>query len=279
VIAAATHIGAVHLTTSDLDRAVRFYEQRLGFSVHHTAARRATLGAPGGIDLLVLHESPSAPRVRGTAGLYHFAVLVPTRADLARALRRLIDTDTRLQGVADHGVSESLYLPDADGNGIEIYRDRPRAEWPFVNGQLRMVTDPLDLDGLLAETDARDTTPDARTVMGHVHLQVADLDAARRFYVDALGFTLTQRFGPSALFVAAGDYHHHLGLNTWAGVGIPAAPPGAVGLDHVVVQLPDRAALDEVAARLRAAAIHFEVHNDGVRVADPSANAILLQTT
>jgi catechol 2,3-dioxygenase len=278
VISPATHIGAVHLTTPDLNRAVRFYEQHLGFAVHRKAAHETTLGAPDGIDLLVLHESPTAPRVRGTTGLYHFAVLVPTRADLARALRRLVETDTRLQGVADHGVSESLYLADADGNGIEIYRDRPRREWPFVNGQLKMGADPLDLDRLIAESDARDTTPAADTIMGHVHLQVSDLDAARRFYVDVLGFTLTQRYGPSALFVAAGDYHHHLGLNTWAGVGIPAPPPGAVGLEQFIVQLPDRAALDAVVARLRAAAIRFEMRNDGVRVADPSANAILLRT-
>jgi len=278
VIDPAASIGWVHLTISDLERSVRFYESHLGFAVHRQDGRTACLGA-GGPDLLVLSQCETAPRVRGTTGLYHFAILVPTRADLARSLRRLVATETVLQGAADHGVSEALYLADPDGNGIEIYRDRPRAEWPYAGGQLRMGADPIDLDELLTE---KASVPDRAglatgTVIGHVHLHVARLDDAERFYVGAIGFQLMQRYGPSALFVSAGGYHHHIGLNTWAGVGAPPPPPGAIGLRHFVVQLPSESAVEQVASRARAAGIAIEPLDDGLLVRDPAKNAIVLR--
>lgn len=273
-IDAAAHIGAVHLTISDLERSVRFYESHAGFTLRRREERTAWLGA-GGADLLALSACESAPRVRGATGLYHFAILVPTRADLARALRRLVATDTVLQGAADHGVSEALYLADPDGNGIEIYRDRPRVEWPVVNGQLRMGADPVDVDRLLADADVRDDRGLAPgTVIGHVHLHVSRLDEAHRFYVDVLGFDLMQRYGPSALFVSAGGYHHHIGLNTWAGVGAPPPPPGAIGLQHFDVALPSDEALADVERRLHGAGVAIERSSDGFVVRDPSANAL-----
>ena len=268
-------IGEVHLTISDLDRSLQFYQAHLGFTVHQRGDGIARLGA-GGPDLLVLVQSASAPRVHGTTGLYHFAILVPSRADLARALRRLVDTGTRLQGAADHGVSEALYLADPDGNGIEVYRDRPRGEWPYVDGELRMRTDRLELDALLETSDNADRLP-RDTTIGHVHLHVSHLAAAERFYVDVLGFSLTQRYGSSALFVAAGSYHHHVGLNTWVGIGAPAPPAGAIGLRHFVVRLPDRQAVDAVTGRLRAADVPVETIDRGVLLHDPSGNAIVLQ--
>jgi catechol 2,3-dioxygenase len=278
VIDPGTTIGAVHLTISDLRRSVRFYETHLGFSVHRRDERTAWLGA-GGADLLVLTQCESAPRVRGTTGLYHFAILVPSRADLARSLRRLVATDTIMQGAADHGVSEALYLADEDGNGIEIYRDRSRDQWPIVGGHLRMGADPFDLDALLTEAGRADSTAGlpAGTVIGHVHLHVSRLEDAHAFYVDLLGFELMQRYGPSALFVAAGGYHHHIGLNTWAGVGAPPPPPGAIGLQHFVVVFPDDAARDSVVGRLTKAGIVPEPVEGGLLVLDPAKNAILLQ--
>jgi catechol 2,3-dioxygenase len=279
VIDPATSIGGVHLTISDLERSVRFYESHLGFVVHRQDDRTAWLGA-GGPDLLVLSQCETAPRVRGTTGLYHFAILVPTRADLARSLRRLVATETVMQGAADHGVSEALYLADPDGHGIEIYRDRPRATWPYEGGLLRMGADPIDFEDLLTEkTSVHDSAGlAAGTVMGHVHLHVARLDDAERFYVGVLGFQLTQRYGSSALFVSAGGYHHHIGLNTWAGVGAPPPPPGAIGLRHFVVQLPSVAAVEAVAARVRAAGIPIDTVESGRLVRDPAENAILLAT-
>jgi catechol 2,3-dioxygenase len=298
IIDPATSVGAVHLTISDLERSVRFYEAHLGFLVHRRDDRTAWLGA-GGPDLLILSQCETAPvrsetladrgardqrrvegpRVRGTTGLYHFAILVPTRADLARSLRRLVSTDTVMQGAADHGVSEALYLADPDGNGIEIYRDRPRAEWPYAGGQLRMGADPIDLDELLTEKTPVHDRPGLATgtAIGHVHLHVARLEDAERFYVGVLGFQLMQRYGPSALFVSAGGYHHHIGLNTWAGVGAPPPPPGAIGLRHFVVQLPGTAALDAVAARVRGAGVPIEIVEGGSLVRDPAKNAIVLR--
>jgi catechol 2,3-dioxygenase len=280
VIDPAASIGGVHLTISDLERSVRFYEAHLGFVVHRRDDRTAWLGA-GGSDRLMLSQCETAPRVRGTTGLYHFAILVPTRADLARSLHRLVATETVMQGAADHGVSEALYLADPDGNGIEIYRDRPRAEWPYAGGQLRMGADPIDLEELLTEKTGIDARAGlaAGTVIGHVHLHVARLEEAERFYVGLLGFQLMQRYGPSALFVSAGGYHHHIGLNTWAGVGAPPPPPGAIGLRHFVVQLPKEAAVDAVASRLRAADVPIETVEGGLLVRDPAKNAILLRAT
>ena len=275
VIDPRARIGAVHLTISSLDDSIRFYQAHLGFVVHRREERTAWLGA-GGADLLVLSACERAPRARGTTGLYHFAVLVPTRADLARAFMRLVETDTLMQGAADHGVSEALYLADVDGNGIEIYRDRPRGEWPFVNGQLRMGADPIDFNDLASAASSSGAGLARETVIGHVHLHVSRLDEAQRFYVDILGFELMQRYGPSALFVSAGGYHHHIGLNTWAGVGAPPAPPGAIGLRHFDVMLSDESARSAVEERLRAADVPIERTDEGLLVRDPAKNFVLL---
>jgi catechol 2,3-dioxygenase len=273
-----TTLGAVHLTVSDLARAIAFYEERLGFRTRLREQSSARLGA-GGADLLVLHEERGAKRVRGTTGLYHFAVLVPSRRDLARSLAHLVETETPLTGAADHLVSEALYLSDPDDNGIEICRDRPRAEWRFDGGFVRMATDPLDADGVLSELGDDDSAFSGLAVgtrIGHMHLHVAGLDAAQKFYVDVLGFDLMLRFGPSALFVSAGGYHHHIGLNTWAGVGAPAPPAGSVGLRYFVVRLPDEGERDRVVARAREAGVEVETVPEGVAVRDPSGNRIVL---
>ena len=268
----------MHLTVSDLGRSVRFYESHLGFRLRQCDDRTTWLGA-GREDLLVLSACESAPRLRGTTGLYHFAVLVPSRVELARSLRRLIETDMVMQGFADHGVSEAMYLADPDGNGIEVYRDRPHAEWPYVAGRLQMGADPLDLEIILRELHGQeDSWPGLarETTIGHVHLHVSRLADAEAFYVGALGFDLMQRYGPSALFVSAGGYHHHIGLNTWAGVGAPPPPPGAIGLRHFVVRLPDRPALDRVAERIRSAGLKPKEADGGLLVRDPAGNAIVL---
>ena len=271
-------IGPVHLTVSNLQRSVEFYQDRLGFSVQRRDSNNAALGA-GAANLLVLHESPSAPRVARTAGLYHFAILVPSRLALARSLARLAEQRTPMQGFSDHLVSEAIYLADPDGIGIEVYRDRPREEWPFVNGQLQMATDPLDVESLLREAQADPSPwvgipPGMR--IGHVHLQVSFIEDAEAFYTGVLGFDLTARYGSSAVFMSAGGYHHHIAANTWAGVGAPRAPQGAIGLRHFEIRLPDREALDDVATRIRAAGIDAAVSDSAVEVSDPAGNQIRL---
>jgi catechol 2,3-dioxygenase len=185
-----------------------------------------------------------------------------------------------MQGFSDHGVSEAIYLADPEGNGIEVYRDRPRGEWPTTDGRLRMGSEPLDVEALLAEAEQA-AVATARepwgglppgTRIGHVHLHVAFLEDTLDFYTRVLGFGLTMRYGDSALFLAAGGYHHHIGANTWAGVGAPRPPAGALGLDHFVVLLPDDAALADVAGRLGAAGVEAEVRPEAIAVADPSGN-------
>jgi len=233
------HIGAVSLAIRDLDRSKTFYQDVLGFEETDRQGRTASLRAPGGRVLIELVEKPEAiPRPRRSAGLYHFAILVPSRAALGRSLRRLAAMSWPLTGASDHLVSEALYLDDPDGLGIEIYRDRPRAEWSRRDGQLAMATDPLDVEGVRDEpgADAPWTGLEAGTVIGHVHLHVPHLDAAEALYCGRIGFEPTVRGYPGALFVAAGGYHHHLGLNTWTGIGAPPPPDHAVGLRSFTIE-------------------------------------------
>jgi catechol 2,3-dioxygenase len=236
------HIGHVSLTVRDLDRSLLFYRDVLGFrdvaEAKDATPRSARLGA-GQRLLIELHESNTAlAKPRRSTGLYHFAILVPSRAALGRSLRRLVEKSWPLSGASDHLVSEALYLDDPDGLGIEIYRDRPRGEWPVRNGQLMMATDPLDLQMLVDEPGADQpwSALDAATVIGHVHLHVPHLDSAEAFYCGRIGFEPTVRGYPGALFVAAGGYHHHLGLNTWTGIGAPPPPENAVGLRSFTIK-------------------------------------------
>jgi catechol 2,3-dioxygenase len=275
-----TRLGVVHLTVSNLNRSLAFYERVIGLHIHGRADGVARLGA-GGADLLTLTEQPGArTHLRGHTGLYHFAILVPSRLELARALRRMAEARVPMDGYSDHKVSEALYLPDPDGNGIEVYRDRPRAEWFDAQGNFRMATDPLDIEGVLSELRARPEPADRMdpaTVIGHIHLHVAHIGQAEQFYVGALGFDLMARYGPSASFVSAGGYHHHIGFNTWAGVGAPPPPPGSVGLRYFEIKLPNREALAQTVNRLRASEVTaLEERSDGILVRDPSQNAMLL---
>lgn len=274
-------IGTVKLTVSDLDRSLRFYRESLGLEALRRG-RTARLGAGDRVALLALEESPGARRAPRATGLYHFAVLFPSRLGLALALARLASSGTRIQGASDHGASEAIYLDDPDGNGIEIYRDRPREEWPrAADGTVLLPTDPLDLDALMGELrgwkPARpDESPPAYPTIGHVHLHVADLAEARRFYVDTLGLDEMARYGDEALFLSAGGYHHHIGLNVWAGRGAPPPPPGAAGLQWFSIEHSSEAEREKTLARVRAAGLSLELLDEGALVRDPSRNGVLL---
>jgi catechol 2,3-dioxygenase len=273
----ATSIGAVGLTVGDIDRAQRFYEQAIGLETLERSGDTARLGA-GGETLLQLIGDPDAPpRPPGTTGLFHFAILVPDRVELARALRRVADAGWRFTGASDHLVSEALYLDDPEGNGIEIYRDRPRNQWGYANGQLEMATLPLDPGGLVAELGGSesDGTPiDGETRIGHVHLNVSELPAAERFYGDGLGLDVTVRGYPGALFLSAGGYHHHIGLNTWTGEGAPPPPPGARGLAWFEIVVPSDDEVARVERRMRGAGLDPERSESGVLATDPSRNRV-----
>jgi catechol 2,3-dioxygenase len=276
VIHPDARLGYVHLTVSDLERSLAFYQDMLGFRLHQREGDKACLGA-GRDDLLALTERPGAIRVPRQSGLYHFAILVPSRLALAQSLRRLIETETNLAGGADHLVSEALYLSDPDGNGIEIYRDLPRSAWEYENGMLRMGTEALDYQGILAEleNDASPWTglrPD--TTLGHLHLHVAHLSEAQAFYEKVLGLDTMVVIPGSAAFLSAGGYHHHVGINTWNGVGAPSPPPDAVGLRYFTVQLPNEEEQARLIARLEKAGVPFETREDGLFVWDPSQNGL-----
>ncbi len=273
-----TSIGSVRLTVADLERATEFYEQALGLRTLDRSEGAVRLGADPGRPLVELDGAPSAPPAPArSTGLFHLAILVPNRAELARAVRRVMDAGWRFTGAADHLVSEALYLDDPEGNGIEVYRDRPREEWTYTGGELRMGTVALDLDGLIGQlpAGASDDGISAGTVMGHVHLRVADLAASEAFYSGVLGFEVTVRSYPGALFVSAGGYHHHIGMNTWAGEGAPRPPDRARGLRWFQVLLPDRA-LAQVSQRLAAAGVAAESRRQGLLVTDPAGNRLLL---
>lgn len=281
-IAAGTTMGAVSLTVSDLERARAFYAHALGLRPEELDDGDVLFGAPGAPALVRLHGDATAPALdRRATGLFHLAILLPSRRDLAQALVRLAQTRWPLDGVADHLVSEALYLSDPDGNGIELYRDRPRAEWTYNGDQLEMATLALDLNDLageLSSTDAAQPRAPEGTTMGHVHLQVSDIPETEAFYHGILGFDVTTRGYPGALFVSAGGYHHHLGLNTWHSRGSGPAAPGAVGLRSYEVLLPDAAELERVLRRIAAAGIPTEPAGDGVTaVRDPSGNAVHLR--
>lgn len=276
----ATCLGAVALTVSDLDVQAAFYRDAIGLRELRRERDTVELGAPGSEAALVtLVGRPDAlPRPPRTTGLFHLAFLVPSRAELARSLHRVTAAGHRFTGASDHLVSEALYLDDPEGNGIEIYRDRPREEWSYVDGRLEMGTFPLDADGVLASAaagDRGDGMP-AGTRIGHVHLRVAAIPAAEEFYVGALGFEATVRGYPGALFVSAGGYHHHLGLNTWAGAGAPAPPPGSRGLRSFEIMLPGESALETTLAALAAAGLEVGEDEGSAVAADPSGNRVVL---
>jgi catechol 2,3-dioxygenase len=273
-----TQIGLVSLTVADFDRSLHYYTRNIGLKLLNRQDQVAILGTAER-PLLELIEKPDATLPRGTTGLYHFALLVPSRLELARTFKNLVDAETPLGGFSDHSVSEAIYLSDPDGNGIEIYRDRRREEWPVQNGRLQMNTLPLDLQSLIGELNGKSREWHGLhdgTKMGHIHLHIRNVDEAEAFYCDILGFERIMRYGPSAGFVSAGGYHHHIGLNTWAGKGAPPPPEGSAGLRYFQILLPSQDALTAVEQRLMENSVSYEQKDGSLTVQDPSKNNLLL---
>jgi catechol 2,3-dioxygenase len=270
-------LGAVHLTVTDLDRSIPFYEHSLGLRLHSRSEGVARMGT-GDDDLLVLVEQPDARAAGRHAGLYHYALLFPSRLDLARAAQRLAATDTPISGASDHGISEAIYLPDPDGNGIELAADRPRDQWPDLSDPgWDGGPEPLDLPSLFALVADKEPLPqaDPGLVVGHVHLHVGDVDEGLAFYRDILGFELMTLIARSAAFLAAGGYHHHVGINVWQGRGVPPAPADAVGLRHWTVVLDHQSEVDAIVERLAAAGIPAQQTAEGTLVRDPWETAVV----
>lgn len=272
-----TRIGTVTLRVADLERSIRFYRDILGFRTEESKGSSTTLYA-GHTALVRLVEHPGIPpRPADRSGLFHIAILLPDRESLAAAFRHLLQNGIH-PAASDHIVSEALYLNDPDGNGIEIYADRPADTWRWSDGEVAMATERLDARSLLAAAppeQAEYRLPPG-TVIGHIHLQVGDLAEARRFYTDALGFDVTTQSYPGALFVSAGGYHHHIGLNIWRSRGPEPAPDDAAGLDSVEFVLPPDG-IPAVQERLARSGASIRTHTDGFETQDPWRNRIRIR--
>lgn len=276
-LAADTHIGYARLRVADLNRSLGFYRDQLGLTEIRRDGDTSYLSADGSEPaIIILTEDPNAPpKPRRSTGLYHVAIRLPSRKALAETFRQLVVKQVPFSGFSDHLVSEALYLPDPDDNGLELYRDRPREEWRMSNGAVAMDTLPLDLDDLLGEAgDEPYTGIDPATDIGHIHLHVSSLPRAEAFYVDLLGFDAMQRSYPGALFVAAGGYHHHIGLNTWAGTTPP--PADAIGLVAYSVVIPGVEAFAAVVERANEAGIPVTSRDGRTFVSDQDGNSIEL---
>jgi catechol 2,3-dioxygenase len=273
-----TRVGGVELTITDLDRSIDFYTRVIGLQVHRREAGFAALGA-GGEDLVTLYEDPAAPRPGREAGIYHFALLFPSREELARAALRISATRTTIDGASNHGVSEAIYLPDPDGIGIELAVDRPRARWAEGAAEefQRGGPAPLDVGDLLATIAGEQPTAQAGPglTMGHMHLHVASLDEGLRFYRDGLGFAVEMEL-PTALFVSAAGYHHHVGFNVWRGRGVPPASTKVTGLRHWTLIVGGDEEVAAVRDRLTALGFTPEQRGNGELLALDASNIAVL---
>lgn len=276
--AAPMRIGAVRLKVRDLEQISAFYRSVLGLAPVETGEGSITLGT-GATPLLELIGDPSlTPLDPRQAGLFHTAFLMPSRADLGRWLAHASVARVPLQGASDHIVSEAIYLADPEGNGIEVYADHPVSRWHGQNGEIRMSTDPLDVQDLLGCAEGTDWSgfPEGG-IVGHVHLQVGDTGAADRFYRDLLGFVITARY-PGANFYGSGGYHHQLAGNVWNSRRAGPRPERMTGLDQVEIVLRDAADLASITVRAERAGIAVTSANGGAILHDPWGTAIALRT-
>ena len=273
----AAHVGGVRLQVSDLPRSVEYYEQVIGLRVQARAEDSVALSAAGERPLVTLHTRPGVtPARRGAFGLYHFAILLPDRAALGRFAAHLAALGVRV-GMADHLVSEALYLWDPDGLGIEVYADRPRHTWQHHGQEIAMTTDPLDIDSVIAAGGGITWTgAPGGTRMGHVHLHVGDLDTAEAFYHRAVGFDKTVWSYPGALFMSAGGYHHHLGTNVWSPGPAPSADQAQ--LLEWDLAVPSARDVEGAAESIRAGRYASEVMGDTVVTGDPWGTRLRIRT-
>ncbi|MFE8699344.1 VOC family protein [Cytobacillus sp. FJAT-54145] len=271
------YVEKVVIKVLDLERSLSFYKNVIGFKVLQQSANKVSLTADGENALLVIEQPEEIhgkqPR---TTGLYHFALLLPSRSDLANMLQHFIQLQYPLQGASDHLVSEAIYLADPDGNGIEVYVDRPSSTWNWQNGNVEMATKPIDIEGLLAEGSGSWSKLPTDTLMGHIHLHVSNLKETEDFYCKGLGFDIVARYGSQALFISTGGYHHHIGLNTWNGIGAPAPDENSVGLKYFTLLFSSEESREKIVNQLQGIGVSISEENNRYVVHDPSGNSIHL---
>lgn len=277
----STYIEHVYLYVTDITKSLRFYTEILGLRVLKQLDKKVELTANGKTTLITI-EQPAGVREkqRRRTGLYHYAILLPERSDLADVLRHLLNHNYPLQGASDHLVSEAVYLADPDGNGIELYIDRPADRWTWRKGEVVMATERLDAEDLFQQETGSWKGMPAEAILGHIHLHVSELENIRHFYVEGLGFEITNsQYGSHVLFLATGGYHHHIGVNTWAGEGAPVPDEKTAGLVCYTIQLPDQEAINQTIDRLGRLGYPVEEKACGWFTKDPSGNKIMLQIT
>ncbi|MGM7702833.1 VOC family protein [Pseudalkalibacillus sp. Hm43] len=271
------YVNQVELFVSEIERSRAFYTEELGFKVLTEEGKSITLTADGVNPLITLVENQeAAPKQARRTGLFHFAILLPSRKDLSNFIIHMQEKRYLLQGAADHLFSEALYLADPDGHGIEVYRDLPPEEWTWQGEELPLVSDPIDMEGVIQAGDGHWNGLPSDTVIGHIHLHVRNLEEAKRFYVDGLGFDVTIPMRHRALFVSTGGYHHHIGLNTWNGTDIPKPDQGSVHMRWYSIKFHDEAQRNERVEQLNRMGYSVETEGDLIWTEDPSGNRILL---
>jgi catechol 2,3-dioxygenase len=273
-----TFAGHVKIKVEQLERSLPFYKEILGFDILEQTASTAKLTTDGKTSILSLEQPKNVtPKQGRTTGLYHFAILLPDQSDLANIVVHLVNKGIRF-GSSDHLVSEALYLHDPDGNEIEIYIDRDPSEWNWNGDEVAMAVDPLNFENLLtlATPDNTWRKMPAETVMGHIHLHVSELNKTEEFYVKGLGMDVVNRFGVQALFLSYGKYHHHVGVNTWNGVGAPAPSDNSVGLESFTLIFDNEETRKQAVTNLKQIGAEVVEKDNHFITFDPSGNAIEL---
>ncbi|WP_227939363.1 VOC family protein [Alkalihalobacillus deserti] len=273
-----TFVDHVKLRVENLERSLHYYQEVIGFKILEQTKTTAKLTTDGKTSVLSIEQPEHVVRKQGrTTGLYHFALLLPNRSDLANIVFHFIEKEVQI-GSSDHLVSEALYLSDPDGNGIEIYVDRDPSEWSWNNGNVAMTVDPLNFEDLLSNGKQQEWKGlPVGTVMGHIHLHVAELQKTEQFYTKGLGFEVVNRYGAQALFISTEKYHHHIGLNTWNGVGAPTPPVNSVGLESFTLMLANEETRNTIMAQLKEIGASVTEENGMFVTSDPSGNRIYLK--
>ncbi|WP_260471904.1 VOC family protein [Bacillus sp. HMF5848] len=275
----AMFVNHISLNVSNLNNSVNYYTHIIGLKLLNTDHTNATLSADGSLPIVTLRQQDNIrPKQPNTTGLYHFALLVPSREDLANVVQHLRQLNIPF-GSSDHLVSEAIYISDPDGNGIEIYADRSESTWRWHNGEVEMAVDPLDIKDLLNATKHQDWYGIAeKTIIGHIHLHVSDLKIAEQFYCSILEFEVVNRYGNQALFISSENYHHHIGLNTWNGEGAPQPKENSVGLHSFILFVPEETKQKSMIKKLKENGISFEDINEQLIIKDPFNNTIIIRS-
>lgn len=279
-INSAAHTGAVSLKTADLEKQIDFYTTMIGLDILTADQEQAVLGIKEtGTELLYLRKIAAPNHKQAKTGLYHTAFLLPTRKDLGNTLFALLTKEAPIIGASDHGYSEAIYLEDLEGNGIEIYRDKPKAEWDIhEDGRISGITEEMDAEGVLASRDETTDKFPTGTVVGHVHLAVSDLTKTEQFYSEVLGLGVKDHFGAQASFFAAGGYHHHIGTNVWTSRNLPAPTEQDLGLDFFTLLVPDQQALAELKENIvREGVKTMKETETGIVLLDPNGLTVKIE--